>query len=168
MLQQVTSSPEGWQSENEGPAAPFFVNEDVTFVSTLAVQQAIDRPLVFQTSSGGMIYAYDFASGDYWPLTSGMDPAISPDGQSVAFVRDGGEHGLYVIGIDGSNERLIFNGGEGLRGPSWSPDGQYIVFSRYTGDFDCRQVGSSICLPDSKFLKDFPLTGKEENQIEPS
>ena len=156
---------EEWQSENEGPTAPFFVNEDVTFVSTLVVAASDERPLVFQTSSGGMIYAYDFSGGDYWRLTSGMDPAISPYGQSVAFVRGGGEHGLYVVDIDGSNERLIFNGGEGLRGRSEAPDGEYIVFSRYTGDYECRQVGSSICLPDNQFLKDFPVTGKEENQL---
>ena len=50
---------------------------------------------------------------------TGWNPAISPDGTTVAFVRDGGAAGLYLIGSDGSNERLIF----GERASSARPSG---------------------------------------------
>jgi len=86
--------------------------------------------LVFQTSFGGAIYLYELASGALRQLTTGFDPALSPDGRQVAFTRGGGENGLYLINIDGSNEHKIFGGRELLRSPKWSPDGQWIVFSR--------------------------------------
>ncbi len=113
--------------------------------------------LVFQTSSGGPIMVYDLASGALRQLTTGMHPAVSPDGRIVAFIRDdGGDSGLYLIGIDGSNERRIFIANQ-LRTPSWSPDGTYIVFSRVTGQEKCRDVGYGICMPDSPWLARFPL-----------
>jgi len=148
-----------------GSANSFLADSGSPLAAEALTPNAASQPLVFQSSNGGMIHVYDFTTGNYWPLTSGMDPAISPDGQRVAFVRSGGEHGLYIIDIDGGDERMIFNGGEGIRGPSWSPDGEQIVFSRYTGDYECRQVGSSICLPDNMFLEDYPLVGQPENTL---
>ena len=118
--------------------------------------------LVFQSSNGGMIYAFDLASGALWSLTGGFDPAVSPDGKTVAFTRFGGEHGLFLFDIDGKNERRMWNGGEGLRGPTWSPDGKWIAFSRLSGAFKCRDVGFGICLPDNPFLSGFPLASQPE------
>jgi TolB protein len=113
--------------------------------------------LVFQTSSGGPIMVYDLASGAIRQLTTGMHPAVSSDGSTVAFIRDGGgDSGLYLIGIDGSNEHRIFSANQ-LRTPSWSPDGSHIVFSRITGQEKCRDVGYGMCLPDSPWLVRFPL-----------
>ena len=54
-------------------------------------------------------------------LTTGGCPAWSPDGQRIAFHRDG--H-VYVINADGSNESKLSQGGW----PSWSPNGNQIVF----------------------------------------
>ena len=102
--------------------------------------------LFFQSSSGGAIYRYDLATGTLQQITTGADPAISPDGQLVAFVRGGGEMGIYTVGRDGSNERRIF-GANAPSGPAWSPDGQFIVFSYVTGTYDCYDVGFGICLP---------------------
>ncbi len=113
--------------------------------------------LVFQTRSGGPIMVYDLATGSSRRLTTGMDPAISPDGKTVAFIRDGGgDSGLYLIGIDGQNERRIFIEGK-LRTPAWSPDGGWITFSRVVGQTTCRDVGHGVCLPDAPWLGQFPL-----------
>jgi TolB protein len=104
--------------------------------------------LVIETSPGGLFYGYSLASGALWPLTHGFDPAISPDGQTVTFVRDGGENGVYLIDIDGSNERLIFSGRARLSSPKWSPDGAWILFTRSDGTYHCLDVpGSCITLP---------------------
>jgi Tol biopolymer transport system component len=102
--------------------------------------------LAIQTEWGGDIYLYNLATGDLRFLTGGFDPAISPDGSQVAFTRSGGEHGLYLIGVDGSNERRIFSGRELLFSPKWSPNGRYLVFERGDESIQCLQFGPR-CLP---------------------
>jgi len=112
--------------------------------------------LAFQDRIGGTIYLYDLDRDTLQPLTSGIDPAISPDGQRIAFTRDGGAGGLYVINRDGSDEARIYNDHPLLRAPSWSPDGQWIVFSRANGFEDCRVVRGSVCLPDDAIIESLP------------
>ena len=115
--------------------------------------------LVFQERSGGKIYVHDLANGSQRVLTTGADPALSPDGRTVAFWREnGGDHELYLIDSDGANERRIFTSGKPLRAPAWSPDGSKIVFSRVNGERRCRDVGYNICMPDAfPYNRMFPL-----------
>jgi TolB protein len=58
------------------------------------------------------------------------DPAWSPDGARIAFVRlDGGNDffgHIYVMDADGSHPRVLTTGG----GPRWSPDGKKIAIHR--------------------------------------
>ncbi len=56
-------------------------------------------------------------------------PAISPDGKHVAFTatRDGRTR-LHVIGIDGSNDRVLFPD-QDAEYPTWSPDGSRLAFT---------------------------------------
>jgi Tol biopolymer transport system component len=115
--------------------------------------------LAIQEQSGGKIHLVDLASGAQRVLTTGSDPALSPDGRTVAFWREeGGERGLYLINTDGTNERRILARGEQLRAPAWSPDGSKIVFSHVTGQRHCRDVGWGICMPDQfPYNRMFPL-----------
>jgi uncharacterized protein YraI len=117
MILQPTPAPNRPPQQRHGPGGP-------------GGPSVLSGKLAIQVSWGAEIYIYDLPNGDLRLLTGGFDPAISPDGQQVAFTRAGGEHGLYLINVDGSNERLIFTGRELLRSPKWSPDGQYIVFER--------------------------------------
>lgn len=134
-------------TNNETPAVTLSVAPGKSGLSGL---------LAFQDRIGGTIYLYDLNQDALRPLTGGIDPAISPDGRRVAFTRDGGEGGLYVINSDGSGEQRIYNDHPLLRAPSWSPDGQWIVFSRANGFEDCRVVRGSVCLPDDAILESLP------------
>lgn len=61
---------------------------------------------------------------------SERDPAWSPGGESVAFIRgrDGGGTDLWVAGADGSGLRRITDDTASERDPIWSPDGGSIAF----------------------------------------
>ena len=103
--------------------------------------------LVFQAVSGGPIYAVNAdgsplaRTGDYHNLrylTTGMDPALSPDGQWVAFTRwddtqSGALGSLWVIRVDGSGERAVLGEIHQPKSPTWSPDGTQIVVGMQHG-----------------------------------
>jgi Tol biopolymer transport system component len=55
-------------------------------------------------------------------------PAVSPDGQRVAFsVRQGGQTLLYVMQADGMNARIVTDGLALQGSPAWDPDGRSIT-----------------------------------------
>jgi TolB protein len=63
------------------------------------------------------------------------DPAWSPDGSKIAFVRFWeGSAGIWVMNADGTGLRRITDGGPDVDGtdlgPAWSPDGSRIAFAR--------------------------------------
>src|SRR5262249_19479376 len=61
--------------------------------------------------------------------TGGGGLAISPDGQTAAYVASaGGKTGLWVLPLDGTAARLL-PGTEGAAFPFWSPDSRAIGFS---------------------------------------
>lgn len=64
------------------------------------------------------------------------DPQISPDGQWVAYVvnttnvkEDKSNSHIWMVNIDGSNDRQITFSNESENSPRWSPDGKYISFT---------------------------------------
>ncbi|HEV2950507.1 MAG TPA: DPP IV N-terminal domain-containing protein [Actinomycetota bacterium] len=59
-----------------------------------------------------------------------MYPSWSPDGGSIAFLRDGD---VYVMAADGTGARRITSSPEAEIVPSFSPDGSKLVFGRPTG-----------------------------------
>lgn len=54
-------------------------------------------------------------------------PAFSPDGTRIVFVRDGD---LYTMRADGSGQRALTGGPEVDSQPAFSPDGRLILFER--------------------------------------
>lgn len=118
--------------------------------------------VAFQEKSGGTIQVINLGTGEVRPLTSGAHPAVSPDGKKVAFIRGGGDSGLWVTDLDGANSYRIYEG-DSVRTPAWSPDGRWIVFSRVIGYDKCRDLGTDGlngvfgCVPDRPGLEDFPL-----------
>jgi dipeptidyl aminopeptidase/acylaminoacyl peptidase len=94
--------------------------------------------IVFQTATGGDIYAVASDGTNLRRLTNGLDPALSPDGQWVAFARwnndqNGALGALWVIKVDGSGERAVLGDIHQPKSPVWSPDGKQIVISQQHG-----------------------------------
>lgn len=64
------------------------------------------------------------------------DPQISPDGKLVAYTvnstnvkDDKATTHIWMIGIDGANDRQITFSQESESSPRWSPDGRYLSFT---------------------------------------
>jgi TolB protein len=67
-----------------------------------------------------------------------VSPAVSPDGEYIAFVSDrGGNPQIYMMQRDGTDVRRITFEGSYNTSPSWSPKGDRIVFS---GRRDTNQI----------------------------
>ena len=133
-------------------ANPISQSPNLSISNANAAASGLSGTLVFQSGQGGTIYAYDLDDGGLWTLTNGFDPAISPDGQRVAFTRQGIDGGLYLIDIDGSNERRIYTGPLNMASPKWSEDGTAIVFSYAISSQECRDMGAGRCALDAEFL----------------
>jgi len=106
--------------------------------STAANERSESGTIVFETGVGGSIYAIDANGTNLRYLTNGMDPAISPDGQWVAFTRwEGDRDGVYgnvwLINIDGSDEHIIHEFVLNPRSPMWSADGTKLVIGWQEG-----------------------------------
>jgi Tol biopolymer transport system component/DNA-binding winged helix-turn-helix (wHTH) protein len=67
-------------------------------------------------------------------VSNTANPAFSPDGNSVAFYREGEQgSGIFVTRV-GSDQLQQLTNNERDCCPVWSPDGRWIAFSRVLGD----------------------------------
>ncbi|MFC2031588.1 TolB family protein [Chloroflexota bacterium] len=88
--------------------------------------------LVFQTSYGGTFYTIDVDGTELKPVTTGIDPVWSPNGDQIAFARSEEPRGVWVVDMETGDEWRAFDWSE-TRYPSFSPDASQIVFSRQHG-----------------------------------
>ncbi len=83
-----------------------------------------------------------------------MDPALSPDGRSIAFAWDGGEglnFDLYVQPTIDEEPLRLTETSDDEHSPAWSPDGRQLAFAR------CTVSGCSIFA--------IPASGGEESLL---
>ena len=73
---------------------------------------------------------------DFTRFRNVSDPQISPDGQWVAYTvgtvdakDDKSSSHIWMVNIDGSNDRQITFSSESESSPRWSPDGKYLSFT---------------------------------------
>jgi TolB protein len=92
--------------------------------------------MTMSESGNSDIYRVDLDGNIIKRLTNGpsgalnVEPAVSPDGQKVAFSTDrSGRPMVWVMDIDGSNAVRKTFAGVYNSSPSWSPDGKKIVFA---------------------------------------
>jgi TolB protein len=92
--------------------------------------------LVFESDAESFrdLYRLDLGAPSALRLThdveGNFEPAVSPDGQSIAFVssRDGDAE-IYVMTADGGVPRRLTDSRGDDSQPVWSPDGRAIVFT---------------------------------------
>ena len=80
----------------------------------------------------GQLFLYDFTTSGETQLTSATlgdsAPVVSPDGKTLAFVRDGKE--LRALDLASKQERVLAKGhlSRSNRGLAWSPDNRWIAY----------------------------------------
>jgi TolB protein len=94
--------------------------------------------IAFSTTSTDGVHSVCTVGTDgseFTVLGEGRSPAYSPDGSSIAFVRNvnGFDHIFVVDARKGTNLVELTGGGSDNEAPSWSPDGQYVAFASNRG-----------------------------------
>ena len=92
-----------------------------------------------------------------FPDGSDTDPNVSPDGQTVTFVRvrkDGREQALFAVDFDGGKERKLTSFGLeiGVK-HDWAPDGRHIVITRDADYPHGRSPNVATIRPDGSQLR---------------
>jgi tricorn protease len=83
-----------------------------------------------ERDGGSSLYLYDFTTQSERALTHGVDidmgPEWSPDGKSIAFIRNRKE--LHVITLDSLKEQVLAHGEIDNNTIAWSPDSHWVVY----------------------------------------
>jgi Tol biopolymer transport system component len=100
------------------------------------------------------------------------DAVGSAGGTKIVFgsVRNGGDHDIYVMGLDGSNQTRLTSHPAYDDQPKWSPDGSRIVFmSDRSGNFDVYSMNADgtnqTRLTSSPAAEGFPVWSPDGTRI---
>ena len=98
---------------------------------------------------------------EYYNLSVVNTPAVSPDGERVAFLaaeydRDNDEQhtSLFVVPTDGSDEPYRLTRASDAGSPQWSPDGRYLAFTASRDEDTGLAVGSNEIDEDDETTTD--------------
>ncbi len=96
------------------------------------------------------LFLHDVLTGERTRLTQdsgdNTHPAISPDGQTIAFQSNrNGDWDIYLLDVASQESVLLLNTPTDEYAPAWSPDGAYVVFASDTrgdGTYDLFRMAS--------------------------
>ncbi|GHJ46532.1 hypothetical protein Cs7R123_38740 [Catellatospora sp. TT07R-123] len=121
-----------------------YTNPDGNAGGTLVYQRQADSN---GTPTGTPSVHVQKPSASETVITNAANPAISPDGTRVAFVR-GGQ--IYVSNPTGGDLVQVVSTGVASDNPVWSPDGTAVAFSYGTGIATAKADGSQADAPVSQ------------------
>lgn len=137
-------------SNRDGTDNLYVMNADGSGVRQLTHEKpGIDAGMASWTADGRWLYFGLYGVGpprmcqirpdgsDFKIVGEGIDPAVSPDGERVAFARPLGDgHHLFVMKSDGSDARQLTKQGNGWAGvhAAWTPDGKRILYGDRVGN----------------------------------
>jgi TolB protein len=169
-------SPDGrwvaFNSDRDGTHNLYLIRVDGKTLRQLTHEKpGVEAGMQSWTADGRWIYFGLFGKGPprmcriapdgtgFQVVGTGIDPAVSPDGKTIAFARnlpDG--HHLFIMNSDGSNLRQLTPKGNPFAGvhAAWSPDGSMIVYADRVGDaLELFRID-----PDGKYARQLTHLGK--------
>jgi Tol biopolymer transport system component len=128
-----TARGEVWAAAAREPGDAVRVTRSVARESQLDWTPDSRRIVYVSERSGvGQLYMFDFTTSTETQLTSAAvgdsAPVVSPDGTTLAFVRDGKE--LRALDLSSKQERSLASGhlSRSNRGLAWSPDNRWVAY----------------------------------------
>jgi Tol biopolymer transport system component len=98
-------------------------------------------------------------------IVDDTQPALSPDGEQIAFRSDRDGGGIFVMGATGENAKRITDFGYD---PAWSPDGREIVFALTVANAETRlSAQSQLFVVNVATGQNHPITPQTGNAVQP-
>jgi len=135
-------------------------------IAVATVQNGQPVIAIFEAESGDRVEEIDLPD-----LGEVFQPAWSPDGQTIAFVGQGGGFtDLYLYSLTSKTTRRLTSDAYGDLQPAWSPDGSQLIFvtERFSSDLPTLAIGglklATIAITDGRVTNlDTKQTGNATN-----